>query len=100
MSNFDNNAVEVAQKFADLATAQFGHEFQGAYGIKVNKSYIKVFTTNPDGEPRSLYCFIDADGQIWKGASWHAPAKNFPRGNVVDIVSSGALPKKWEYGVG
>lgn len=41
--------------------------------------------------------FMDADGNLWKGASWNAPAKNKPRGTIADLHN----PVKvigWRYG--
>jgi hypothetical protein len=36
-----------------------------------------------EGSSRSVHCFVEvATGDIWKAASWKAPAKNFPRGNI------------------
>jgi len=43
--------------------------------------YKRIVTTS--GSSRSVHCFIEvATGDIWKAASWKAPAKNFPRGNI------------------
>ncbi len=37
------------------------------------------------GDPGGVHCFVKKDdGTIWKAASWSAPAKNFPRGNIFD----------------
>ncbi len=43
--------------------------------------YIRIFTGK--GRNRSVLCFVEkATGDIWKAATWKAPAKNFPRGSV------------------
>lgn len=99
MSKFNTTSIATAQQFADLASKQFPQLYRGDFGIKVNKNYIKVFKTDDAGKPSSVYGFIDEHGQLWKAAGWNAPAKNFSRGNVVDIVSSGKLPNHWEYSV-
>ena len=51
-------------------------EFNAGLHYKVCQKYIKVIATN------SVHSFIDADGFIWKPASWKGPTKNFHRGNV------------------
>lgn len=37
--------------------------------------YYKVIKASLEGHNRSVYCFIDNDGNIYKAASWKAPAK-------------------------
>ena len=46
------------------------------------KKYIKLVKTNRNGQ-RSVYCFLDMDGNIYKSATWHAPAKHI-RGSIWD----------------
>jgi hypothetical protein len=43
--------------------------------------YTRVVTNN--GNSRSAHSFLDAEGNIWKTATWRAPAKNFTRGNIL-----------------
>jgi hypothetical protein len=57
----------------------------GAYTVltveHVGQKYIKIISTRPDGNQRSVYCFIDYAGNIYKAATWKAPAKHI-RGSV------------------
>jgi hypothetical protein len=57
-------------------------EFVAALNLKFNNifelgkpsaKYTRVINTSCGS--RSVYCFIDADGNIYKAASWKAPAK-------------------------
>jgi hypothetical protein len=43
--------------------------------------FIRVVTTS--GASRSSHSFLDAQGNIWKSASWKAPTKNFTRGDII-----------------
>jgi hypothetical protein len=55
-------------------------------GFEAGTKYIKIFHWYDDGssfKQRSCHSFVDYEGNIWKAASWKAPAKNFPRGNVI-----------------
>ncbi len=54
---------------------------------KGGRKYAKVqVQRRGDRFSTSVVCFIDkATGDIWKAASWKAPALNFTRGNVLDL---------------
>ena len=68
-------------KEIDGSVDKFGVEFE--YGSK----YVKVVTISGGGS-RSVHCFVEkANGNIWRAASWKAPARNFVRGNVFDQAS-------------
>ena len=60
---------------------KFGVEFDEG------KKYVKIVTISGGGS-RSVYCFVEKEnGNIWRAASWKAPARNFIRGNVYDQAS-------------
>ena len=49
--------------------------------------YVKIVKISAGGS-RSVHSFVEKkDGNIWKAASWKAPARNFIRGNVFDGAS-------------
>jgi len=46
--------------------------------------YYKVAKKDGSQNNESVWFFVDKEeGNIWKAASWKAPAKNFPRGNIL-----------------
>jgi hypothetical protein len=49
------------------------------------KRYVRIVSTESISDSRSAVCFVDKEGNIWKAASWKAPAKNFPRGNIFTL---------------
>jgi hypothetical protein len=55
-------------------------------GLEVGTKYVKIYHWYDHGsslKQRSCHSFVELNtGDIWKAASWNAPAKNFPRGNV------------------
>ena len=60
---------------------KFGVEFDEG------KKYVKVVSISGGGS-RSVFCFVEKEnGNIWRAASWKAPARNFVRGNVFDQAS-------------
>jgi hypothetical protein len=51
--------------------------------IYVGGKYYKV-AKRDNSLNESVWFFVDKEeGNIWKAASWKAPAKNFPRGNIL-----------------
>lgn len=58
------------------------------------RKFIKVVTVSSGGGSKSVHSFICIQphgkfqfGDILKAASWAAPAKNFARGNVLEVSS-------------
>lgn len=65
---------------ADTDPSRFGIEFEEG-----NK-YIKVVSVSWNS--RSVHSFVEKKtGNIWRAASWKAPARNHVRGNVFDQSS-------------
>lgn len=82
IDNYNNKWAPEAG--ADADAARFAVEFEEG------SKYIKVVSLSWGS--RSVHSFVEkSNGNIWKAASWKAPAKNFPRGNVFD--SKGYLPR-------
>jgi hypothetical protein len=62
-------------------------EFSLQYGSKYIRVVVTVFGSN------AVHCFLDADGNIYKSASWSKPAKGI-RGNI----NNDKKPLRgWEY---
>lgn len=50
--------------------------------VQPGRKYARLVTVAPDGAVRSAFCFVDlSNGDIYKCASWSAPAKH-ARGNI------------------
>jgi hypothetical protein len=71
-------------KWSPGSTCAFSVEFEPG------QKYTRVVTVQTSS--RSAHSFIDADGKIWKSASWKAPAKNFTRG---DVTTGDFLKIRW-----
>jgi hypothetical protein len=68
-------------KDIDCTEDKFGVEFAPG------KKYVRIDTISGGGS-RSTFCFVEKEnGNIWRAASWKAPARNFVRGNVFDQAS-------------
>lgn len=52
------------------------------YYVAGGRKYVKI--AEEYGSQRSVVCFIDSDGNIWKAATWKQPALNFTRGSIFD----------------
>jgi hypothetical protein len=84
--------IEDYQKHLEANYASFGQDCKFKVdlgfttGFEAGTKYIKIFHWYDNGssfKQRSCHSFVDYEGNIWKAASWKAPAKNFPRGNVL-----------------
>ena len=59
----------------DVDESRFGVEFEEG------SKYVKVISVSWGS--RSVHSFVEKKtGDIWRAASWKAPARNFARGNV------------------
>lgn len=75
--------------------------------LSPNKLWVKVFKYDvwpgkTDEEAmehgRSAWAFIDAEGKVWKAASWASAAKNAARGNLSHLQDP-VVMKGWQYSV-
>ena len=81
--NFDISLLDkwVADLTENEKTKYQEHpEFAEQYNYSLGGRYIKVFKEK-DGKARSVFAFVDGDGNIYKPASWNAPAKGV-RGRI------------------
>jgi len=52
--------------------------------IKEGGKYYKVYQESGEYHKSAWFFVSKEDGLIWKAASWKAPARNFPRGNILE----------------
>lgn len=62
-------------------TATFNAHGSPKHTLERGPKYIRVVTSQPGH--RSVYCFLDYNGNILKAESWKKPAKHV-RGNIFD----------------
>jgi hypothetical protein len=73
----------------EMLNEHYDSKFDGkldAPEIKVypGSKYYKISKKEQRSSAESVWFFIDKEeGNIWKAASWKAPARNFPRGNIL-----------------
>jgi MoaA/NifB/PqqE/SkfB family radical SAM enzyme len=77
------NFVDVVQKMInEHYRDQFSNLSPPTISVDIGKRYTKIISTRKCGQ-RSVYCFIDKNGDILKSATWKAPAKGV-RGNIYE----------------
>lgn len=54
--------------------------FNRGYSVTGGRKFAKI--VRHTSCQQMVHSFIDADGNLWKPATWRAPAKNFSRGNI------------------
>lgn len=96
-TNYQTYAIESHRKFLDDPQTKEWHQEQidklcegeGLYNFTYDKArkYAKIILHTPQGQ-RSAHAFVDLNtGDVYKSASWKAPAKNGVRFNLVDEKS-------------
>lgn len=86
----DTTVREAVEKFVASVQAMLDAHYAKTYtnvqspiiSVDWGKRYARIVKTDRDGPSRSVYCFIDSNGDILKSASWKAPAKGV-RGSVL-----------------
>ena len=54
------------------------------FEFKEGGKYYKVIKEQGEYNKHVWFFVSKEDGLIWKPASWKSPAKNFPRGNILE----------------
>jgi hypothetical protein len=69
-------------------------EFEGKYSVTFERGRKFIKVVNSSWGSKSVHSFICIQphgkfqfGDILKAATWHQPAKNFARGNVLEVSS-------------
>ena len=83
--NFPAKTKQYIVAYVNQLNEQFVDEeqtFLKEFYIEGGRKYVKI--AQKLGSQRSVHSFVDADGKIWKAATWKAPALNFSRGSIFD----------------
>ena len=81
----------------EMLKEHYDSKFDGSLAapdIKVypGGKYYKISKKEKRSSSESVWFFVSKDdGNIWKAASWKAPAKNFPRGNILEDVAKDVI---------
>jgi hypothetical protein len=86
----DTTVREAVEKFVASVQAMLDEHYTKTYSnvqspiitATYGKRYVRIVSTGRTGTCRSVYCFIDQNGDVLKAASWKAPAKGV-RGSVL-----------------
>ncbi len=78
-------------KCSEMLKEYYGSRYKGKLSppeVEVSEGgkYYKVIQTSERNQraAQHVWFFVDKEeGNIWKAATWKAPAKNFPRGNII-----------------
>lgn len=74
------------QGFIAALNRKFGGQYM--FSLMPGRKYDRVVRESVAGMSRSAYCFLDADGNVYKAASWKAPAKGI-RANLKTLDTNG-----------
>lgn len=66
--------MKTAQEFVDALNAKFKAEGYSTFEVaEGGRKFTKIVATH--GGQRSVYCFLDADGNVYKAEGWKKPAR-------------------------
>ena len=77
---------EKMQEFIDTLNAKYPvvESYDRKYAFTTGKRYYKIVRATQEDKVESSYGFVDIEnGDLYKAASWSAPAKHV-RGNILD----------------
>ena len=82
--------LEILRKNTAEYFTRFTHtslQVAPTFTANMGKKYFKIVTDN--GTQRSVHCFVDLEGNVYKAASWAAPAKGvrYNLYNAEDVVT-------------
>lgn len=95
--------INTPLEFVDCLNTSFKNAgLDHTFELMQGKKYHRVVNTTRGG--RSAYCFIDNDGNVYKTASWAAPAKGvrcnlatLPYNFADEIAALGYASTQWLY---
>lgn len=79
--NLDDFLAALNKWINDYETQHYPNSGTSSIVAEPGRKYIKLVVTSFGS--RSVYCFLDRSGNIYKSASWKAPAKHI-RGSIFD----------------
>ena len=92
IDKIENWCVELTAKDVDNWRIELAPIFAKRFGYDENSKYIRIWYTS--GNQKSVYAFVDYDGNIYKPAGWKSPAKGI-RGHIDSpIMDSRELYKR------
>lgn len=83
MSNFPKIDPIMPEFLKALDALRAGDVHPEHHIAMYGKKYIRIVCKHPIHEGGSAYCFLDADGNIYKPDGWKSPARHI-RGSIFD----------------
>ena len=80
VNNFAQACTDRHQEWCDKHMGE-DYENKTVYRVKQGKRWTKILYCTNGSESGSVHSFIDTNGDVYKPASWQAPAKHV-RGNI------------------
>jgi len=78
--------MKTAQEFVDALNAKFGPQGYSTFEVvEGGRKFTKIAAIH--GGQRSVYCFLDADGNVYKAEGWKKPARGI-RANLATLDMS------------